>query len=216
MSRSTGRPSLDDGRGSARSFDQSRNVLPLGERRPDSEHRVPQWKRSPSVLQAATEVEDLKRCTSTDRCAAIADAAWVALMADTFSETEAQLGDGADYRQRHCTGDRCASVPACPRLSVPCSPKGPARLSQDIVLPKHRTAVLVHGCFWHGHTCKDGRRPRSNGAYWNAKLARNAKRDARNSHRLACTGLEADFVWGCQAQDERRLERRVLVASESR
>lgn len=88
--------------------------------------------------------------------------------------------------------------------------------SPDIVLPKYHTAVLVRGCFWHGHTCKDGRRPRSNKTYWNAKLDRNAKRDVRNARRLRALGWKRIVVWGCQAQDERRLERRVLATLESR
>src|SRR5437879_13729116 len=47
--------------------------------------------------------------------------------------------------------------------------------SPDIVLSKYRTVVLVNGCFWHGHNCNDGRRPRSNTSYWNRKLTRNTR-----------------------------------------
>jgi len=85
----------------------------------------------------------------------------------------------------------------------------------DIVLPKYHTAILVHGCFWHGHTCKDGRRPRSNQAYWNAKLERNAKRDVRNARQLRTLGWKRIVVWGCQVRDEEGLERRVIKALES-
>ncbi len=85
----------------------------------------------------------------------------------------------------------------------------------DIVLPKYRTAILVHGCFWHGHTCKDGRRPRSNQDYWNAKLERNARRDARNALKLRALGWKRIVVWGCEVADERRLERRVIKQLES-
>lgn len=86
----------------------------------------------------------------------------------------------------------------------------------DIVLPKYRTAILVHGCFWHGHTCKDGRRPRSNQDYWNAKLERNAKRDAKNARRLRALGWRRIVVWECQARDERLLERRIIRRMETR
>lgn len=86
----------------------------------------------------------------------------------------------------------------------------------DIVLPKYRTAILVHGCFWHGHTCKDGRRPRSNQDYWNAKLERNAKRDAKNARQLRALGWKRIVVWECQATDERLLERRIIRRMEAR
>ena len=86
----------------------------------------------------------------------------------------------------------------------------------DIVLPKYRTAILVHGCFWHGHTCKDGRRPRSNQEYWDSKLDRNAKRDAKNARLLRAIGWKRIVVWECQAADERLLERRVIRRMEAR
>lgn len=85
----------------------------------------------------------------------------------------------------------------------------------DIVLPKYQTAILVHGCFWHGHTCEDGHRPRSNRAYWNAKLERNAKRDVRNARQLRALGWKRIIVWGCEVKDEKRLERRVIQPLES-
>jgi len=51
----------------------------------------------------------------------------------------------------------------------------------DLVFPKRRKIIFVHGCFWHGHDCKAGRkRPKANEEYWNAKLARNRDRDATN------------------------------------
>jgi len=68
----------------------------------------------------------------------------------------------------------------------------------DIVLPKYRTAIFVHGCFWHGHTCRDGRRPKSHGSYWNAKLERNVRRDRKNLNELRQTGWNPVVVWECQ------------------
>lgn len=85
----------------------------------------------------------------------------------------------------------------------------------DIVLPKYHTAILVHGCFWHGHKCKDGRRPRSNQAYWNRKLERNATRDARNARQLRALGWKRIVVWGCEVADEKYLRRRILRPMES-
>ena len=80
----------------------------------------------------------------------------------------------------------------------------------DIVLPKYRTAILINGCFWHGHTCKDGRRPKSNKSYWNQKLDRNKKRDARNARKLRALGWKRIVIWGCEVDDEPRLECKIV------
>jgi DNA mismatch endonuclease (patch repair protein) len=51
----------------------------------------------------------------------------------------------------------------------------------DIVLPRHRKVILVHGCFWHRHDCPDGSKlPRSKPEYWGPKLERNRQRDERS------------------------------------
>ena len=48
----------------------------------------------------------------------------------------------------------------------------------DIVLPKYRTAIFVHGCFWHGHkNCKNASTPKTNTEFWTAKITRNQQRD---------------------------------------
>lgn len=47
----------------------------------------------------------------------------------------------------------------------------------DIILSRFRTVVFVHGCFWHGHICKEARRPKSNLGYWLPKIERNMARD---------------------------------------
>jgi DNA mismatch endonuclease (patch repair protein) len=85
----------------------------------------------------------------------------------------------------------------------------------DVVLPKFRTAIQVHGCFWHGHTCKDGRRPASNSGYWNSKLDRNVRRDRKNARKLRQLGWKRVVVWACQVNDEARLENKVLKLLES-
>ncbi len=79
----------------------------------------------------------------------------------------------------------------------------------DIVLPRHRLAILMHGCFWHGHTCKDGRRPASNKAYWNRKLDRNIGRDKKNLRALRRLGWRCVVVWECQLRHEEKLRRRI-------
>lgn len=68
----------------------------------------------------------------------------------------------------------------------------------DIVLPRFRMAVFVHGCFWHGHSCRKGRRPSSNDAFWAGKLDSNMRRDAEARAALAGMGWSVWTVWECQ------------------
>lgn len=70
----------------------------------------------------------------------------------------------------------------------------------DIVLPKHRTAVLVHGCFWHGHeSCKKGLlRPVRNAEYWEGKIAGNVGRDRKVEAALVQLGWHVVVVWECE------------------
>ncbi|MFZ2651666.1 MAG: very short patch repair endonuclease [Burkholderiaceae bacterium] len=68
----------------------------------------------------------------------------------------------------------------------------------DLVFPKHRTVLFVHGCFWHGHSCRAGRAPSTNQAYWAEKLAENARRDRRNASALRALGWRVLTVWECK------------------
>jgi DNA mismatch endonuclease (patch repair protein) len=70
----------------------------------------------------------------------------------------------------------------------------------DVVLPRHRTVVRVHGCFWHQHKrCRTGRRvPQSNPGYWVPKLARNVARDRRDRLALRRLGWRVVTVWECE------------------
>lgn len=80
----------------------------------------------------------------------------------------------------------------------------------DLVLKKYHALIYVHGCFWHGHRCQAGRKPRSNLTYWHQKLERNKRRDrivARACRRL---GWKRIVVWECQLRDLDRVERRVF------
>lgn len=69
----------------------------------------------------------------------------------------------------------------------------------DLVFPKHRTVIFVHGCFWHGHKCKRGARtPKSNTDYWLEKIARNKRRDKKNAAALKKLGWRVITVWECE------------------
>src|SRR5439155_11010159 len=79
-----------------------------------------------------------------------------------------------------------------------------------IVLPKWKTVILVHGCFWHGHEdCCEGHVPKSNTAYWAPKLERNRQRDAENAEKLRQLGWKRIVVWECQTYSLRKLEDRL-------
>ncbi len=68
----------------------------------------------------------------------------------------------------------------------------------DLVFPKHKVALFVHGCFWHGHECKRGRRvPKSNTEYWRDKIGKNRIRDRKNKKALEALGWRVLTVWEC-------------------
>ena len=77
----------------------------------------------------------------------------------------------------------------------------------DICLPKYRRVIFVHGCFWHNHSCSQGRRPTSNQAFWNQKLDRNAQRDAAAIRSLRARGRRSLVVWECQLRSPRLEDR---------
>lgn len=72
----------------------------------------------------------------------------------------------------------------------------------DIVLPKYKTVIFVHGCFWHGHECKRGNRlPTTNAEYWRNKIERNRTRDMMQAEALARLGWTRIVVWECEIRD---------------
>ena len=69
----------------------------------------------------------------------------------------------------------------------------------DLVFPKYRCVLFVHGCFWHGHHCKRGaRQPKTNAEYWREKIARNTARDAAAQHALRSAGWRVLIAWECE------------------
>ncbi|MEM7678874.1 MAG: very short patch repair endonuclease [Myxococcota bacterium] len=79
----------------------------------------------------------------------------------------------------------------------------------DIVLPKYRTAIFVHGCFWHAHGCPKGQPPKSRPEYWLPKLGANVKRDAEKAQALRELGWRVETVWQCETRDPDALEARL-------
>ena len=76
----------------------------------------------------------------------------------------------------------------------------------DIVFVKYKTAIFVHGCFWHYHQdCREGRKiPSSNSKFWREKLERNIAKDKMNIEALKLAGWTVIVVWECEI--EKRLE----------
>jgi DNA mismatch endonuclease (patch repair protein) len=72
----------------------------------------------------------------------------------------------------------------------------------DIVLPRYRTAIFVHGCFWHGHGCRRSARPTSNREFWDAKLDRNIVRDSVAQEELSRAGWRVEIVWECSVDED--------------
>lgn len=89
----------------------------------------------------------------------------------------------------------------------------------DIVFPRRRCVIQVHGCFWHQHAdpkCPLKSRPKSNVTYWNAKLNRNVFRDREHEQQLRMLGWRILIVWECECQNTERLRIRLQRFLESR
>ncbi|EIG62889.1 very short patch repair endonuclease [Bradyrhizobium sp. WSM1253] len=77
----------------------------------------------------------------------------------------------------------------------------------DLVFRRWKTALFVHGCFWHRHHCQRARLPKTNVDYWAKKLQRNALRDKATLRRLRKAGWRCAVIWECQAKDPAKLDR---------
>lgn len=73
----------------------------------------------------------------------------------------------------------------------------------DIVLPKYRTVLFVHGCFWHGHGCRYCKIPKTRTDFWLDKMLANARRDRQSADALRAAGWQVLIVWECDIRDGR-------------
>ena len=69
--------------------------------------------------------------------------------------------------------------------------------SPDIVLPRFKTVIFVHGCFWHRHGCKASTTPGTNIEFWQSKFEANVERDRKNTNALLDAGWRVVVVWEC-------------------
>jgi len=101
-----------------------------------------------------------------------------------------RLAHAAGYRYRLHRRD----LPGCP----------------DLVFPRYRKIIFVHGCFWHRHSCRKGRStPRTRRRFWKKKFDENRERDRRNRRALRRQGWQVLVVWECQTKDPEKLLQRL-------
>lgn len=80
----------------------------------------------------------------------------------------------------------------------------------DLVFPKYRKVIFVHGCFWHRHPqCSNAVMPRSNTNFWSKKLLGNVERDQRHHSELKALGWDVLVVWECEIANETLLRKRI-------
>jgi DNA mismatch endonuclease (patch repair protein) len=82
----------------------------------------------------------------------------------------------------------------------------------DLVFPRRRKVIFVHGCYWHRHpdpACRLARLPKSNLEFWIPKLEGNRERDLRNQEALMSSGWSVLVIWECELKDITSLERKI-------
>ena len=80
----------------------------------------------------------------------------------------------------------------------------------DIVLPRYKVAICVHGCFWHRHKgCKRCTTPKTNIEYWLPKLEGNQRRDKLRQMQLRKLGYKVLVIWECETKNEEALEKKI-------
>ncbi|AWH44698.1 very short patch repair endonuclease [Stenotrophomonas sp. ZAC14A_NAIMI4_1] len=77
--------------------------------------------------------------------------------------------------------------------------------SPDLILPRYRTVIFVHGCFWHGHDCSLFKIPETRRDFWQNKVALNRARDQRAHEALLQLGWRVVVIWECSLKGRERL-----------
>ena len=79
--------------------------------------------------------------------------------------------------------------------------------SPDMIFPRRKTVLFVHGCFWHRHeNCSRATTPKSNTDYWCRKFRRNMERDAENRKKLEDRGWKVFIIWECETKTRESIE----------
>lgn len=86
----------------------------------------------------------------------------------------------------------------------------------DLVLPRHRACIFVHGCFWHRHDCPNGRAtPKTRPDFWRKKFSRNVERDLENVAALNHANWRTLIIWECQCTDVETVKSSIRTFLES-
>lgn len=87
----------------------------------------------------------------------------------------------------------------------------------DIILPKHKKVIFVHGCFWHGHKdCPRSKKPSTNVEFWNKKIDGNIERDKKNIKSLENLGWETLILWTCEIKNQDVLKHKLISFMDTR
>ena len=87
--------------------------------------------------------------------------------------------------------------------------------SPDVVLPKYGVAIMVNGCFWHGHKgCRYATKPKTNVEFWETKIARNRHRDEVTTAHLEALGWTVITIWECELRTSSQLDDRLNTLTE--
>ena len=82
----------------------------------------------------------------------------------------------------------------------------------DIILPRWKAVIFVHGCFWHGHQgCKRATRPQTHVDFWKNKIEGNMKRDAANIEQLVKLGYRCLVIWQCETKEIEILRKKLTA-----
>lgn len=86
----------------------------------------------------------------------------------------------------------------------------------DVVFPRFKTALFVHGCFWHRHPgCRKSSVPKTNAVFWTSKFDRNVERDENDRRRLKALGWRVGTVWECETHNEETIRKRLRETLEN-
>ena len=83
--------------------------------------------------------------------------------------------------------------------------------SPDIVLPKYKTVIFVHGCFWHRHeNCKYASTPKTRKEFWNKKFTENKKRDSEIQEKIKILDWRSVVIWECETKNIENLREKLI------
>ncbi|MEB0075833.1 DNA mismatch endonuclease Vsr [Pseudomonas sp. CCI3.2] len=81
----------------------------------------------------------------------------------------------------------------------------------DLLLPKYKAALFIHGCFWHGHACRYFKVPKTRTDFWLEKIGKNQIRDNRQVEALSALGWRVLIVWECAVRSMKKEKSPLLV-----